>query len=355
MDSSGKESAESAESAGACEIGLELYGTQGLLASSAGLKWSGLSAELRTHDRGELAWRTSRPEMEVCVAIHPSNSPVTRSGGGLVDRTISRRGTVWLCPAEEHLIYFSAPEPQTLHIYLPKQQFSAESLGVDIDHAAVASLHYDRGFHDPLIAEIAFAMVAELRAQTAGGRLLAETLAGSLAARLIQSHSGLSPDRILFASQGLDRRRLTRVKEYIASNLEGDLTIARLAKVASLSRFHFARAFKAAVGIAPHQYVSALRLERAKELLVGEDQPLIDIAVALNFSSQANFTRAFRKGTGMTPGQYRRSFTRQTRALPRDSSQPGRVNDPRAARQSNPVHLAAAGGSKPRRVLGHGI
>jgi AraC family transcriptional regulator len=104
----------------------------------------------------------------------------------------------------------------------------------------------------------------------------------------------------------LDRRRLTRVSEYIAGNLDRDLTIAQLAKVAALSQFHFARAFKAAVGTAPHQYVSAHRLERAKDLLVRGDQSILDIAIALNFSSQANFTRAFRKLTGMTPGQYRR-------------------------------------------------
>ena len=73
-----------------------------------------------------------------------------------------------------------------------------------------------------------------------------------------------------------------------------------------MSRFHFARAFKAAVGQAPHQYVSVQRLERAKELLVRGDEPLLEIAIALNFSSQANFTRAFHAGTGVTPGQYRR-------------------------------------------------
>ncbi len=125
----------------------------------------------------------------------------------------------------------------------------------------------------------------------------------------MHSHSGLSPDKDLeqLSHQGLDRRRLTRVRDYIHANLEGgNLTIARLAKVAALSQFHFARAFKAAVGNSPHQYVSAHRLERAKELLTRGDQSLLGIAVALNFSSQANFTRAFRKGTGMTPGQYRR-------------------------------------------------
>jgi AraC family transcriptional regulator len=122
----------------------------------------------------------------------------------------------------------------------------------------------------------------------------------------MHSHSSLSPVEQR-SHQGLDRRRLTRVREYIEANLEGgNLTIARLAKVASLSQFHFARAFKATVGSAPHQHVSAHRLERAKELLTRGNQSLLDIAVALNFSSQANFTRAFRKGTGMTPGQYRR-------------------------------------------------
>jgi AraC family transcriptional regulator len=217
-----------------------------------------------------------------------------------------------LCPAEEHLVDLSAPVSQVLHICLPSQHFSADSLGVDVDYAAPAFLRDAHGFHDPLVAEIAFAMVSELRAQTAGGKLLAETLAVSLAARLMQRHTGLFPGRDFarLSSQGLDRRRLTRVKEYIAANLEGDLTITHLAKVASLSRFHFARAFKAAVGQSPHQYVSAHRLERAKELLTRADQALLDIAIALNFSSQANFTRAFRQSTGMTPGQYRRNSTR---------------------------------------------
>ena len=148
-------------------------------------------------------------------------------------------------------------------------------------------------------------------ASVSGGRLLAETLAISLAARLMHRHTGHYPDTdgVRLPNLGLDRRRLSRVMEYIEANLEGDLTIAQLSRIASLSRFHFARAFKAAVGKSPHQYVSGRRLERAKELLIRGDHSLLDIAIALNFSSQANFTRAFRKGAGMTPGQYRRGFS----------------------------------------------
>ena len=301
----------SKESVSSCKSGFELYGAQGLLASSADLGWSGISAELRAHAPGEIKWKLTRPEMEVCVAISPSNAAVTRSGAGLSDRTIAQRGTVWLCPTDEHRVDYSASVAEILHIFLPAQCFSTDSLGIDIDRATPRSLRYERGFQDPLVAEIAFAIVSELRTQTAGGKLLAETLAVALAARLIQRHTGLSRvrDFAQFSNQGLDRRRLTRVKEYIAGNLEGDLRIAELAKVASLSRFHFARAFKIAVGQSPHQYVSAHRLERAKELLRVGDQSLLDIAIALNFSSQGNFTRAFHQSTGLTPGQYRRSFT----------------------------------------------
>jgi len=303
------------ESIGAHEHGFKKYGAEGLIASSVDLGWSGLSAALRTHGRGVIEYQGALSQAEICVAICPSNSLVTRLTGGVVDRTIQERGTIWLSPPgpREVLLDLAAPAPQMLHMYLPARHFSAESLGIDVGNSAPESLRYQRSFQDPLVAEIAFAIVSEMRTQTAGGRLLAETLAVSLAARLMHSHSGLSPDKDLEqrSHHGLDRRRLIRVREYIDANLEGgDLTIARLAKVASLSQFHFARAFKAAVGNSPHQYVSTHRLERAKELLTRGDQSLLDIAVALNFSSQANFTRAFRKGTGMTPGQYRRSFER---------------------------------------------
>jgi AraC family transcriptional regulator len=308
MDSSGK------QSVGAHDHGFEKFGAVGLLASSEGLGWSGLSAALLTHGRGVIEYQGAESGAEIHVAISSSNSFVTRSTGGVVDRAIADRGTIWLSPPgpKECLFDISAPVPQVLHMHLPARYFSAESFGIDVGYSAPGSLRYQRSFQDPLLAEIAFAIVSEMRTQTAGGRLLAETLAVSLAARLVHSHSGLSPDKDLerLSHQGLDRRRLTRVREYIAANLEGDLTIAQLAKVACLSRFHFARAFKTAVGQPPHQYVSAHRLERAKEMLMRGDQPLLDIAIALNFSSQANFTRAFRVGTGMTPGQFRRDFAR---------------------------------------------
>jgi AraC family transcriptional regulator len=291
--------------------GDEKYGSAGLLVSSADRGWSGLSAELRSHSDGVIAWKNTQPDTEICVDICGNGSVITRQGGGIVDRTVAERGTIWLSPAglQEDFIDISDRVPEILHIYLPSSHFSPNSLGVGLDKSVIASLRYESSFQDPLLAEIAYAIGSELQTQTSGGRLLVETLASSLAARLVQNHVS-SPAQVLprITQEGLDRRRLSRVLDYIEANLESDLTVDHLASIACLSRFHFARAFKAGIGQAPHQYVSAKRLERAKGLLMRGDQPLVDIALALNFSCQANFTRAFRQVTGQTPGQYRRSF-----------------------------------------------
>jgi AraC family transcriptional regulator len=109
------------------------------------------------------------------------------------------------------------------------------------------------------------------------------------------------------APGGIDGRRLRRVLDFIADGLESDLSVEKLAGVACLSRFHFSRAFKRAVGIPPHRYIAERRFEHAKALLSSTDRPLADIALACRFSSQGNFTRAFLRASGMTPGKYRAS------------------------------------------------
>jgi AraC family transcriptional regulator len=98
------------------------------------------------------------------------------------------------------------------------------------------------------------------------------------------------------------------VLEAVDAGLEGDLSIAHLASVACLSPFHFARAFKMSTGMSPHQYVSARRLERAKDLIMAAAMPLSQIALSLGFSSQANFNRAFKTATGMAPTAYKQAL-----------------------------------------------
>jgi AraC family transcriptional regulator len=281
--------------------GVEKYGPEGLLLSSAGRGWSGLQAELRSHSNGAIAWDYTYPDTEICVDLHGNGSIVSRQDDHGNARAISRRGSIWLSPAGAPggSLALSDPVPGILHIYLPTRRFESET----------PPLHGEYDFQDPLVAEMAYALVAELERETSAGPLLADTLAASLAARLVQRQLAARSCPRFPNREGLDRSRLRRVLDHIEANLEGDLSLEQLASVACLSRFHFARAFKAAVGQPPHRYVSARRLEHAKTLLARGDRPLADIAVTLNFSCQANFTRAFVQATGQTPGRYRRSIS----------------------------------------------
>ena len=96
------------------------YGVAGLLASSATRGWSNLAAELRSHS-GTVAWNNPQPDAEICVDVRGSRSVITRRLDGVIDSTVSERGTIWFRPAgvQEGLIDMSEPVPAILHLYLP--------------------------------------------------------------------------------------------------------------------------------------------------------------------------------------------------------------------------------------------
>src|ERR1700693_3907594 len=102
------------ESIAAHEHRFEKFGGERPIASSVGLGWSGLSAALCAHGRGVTEYQGVESGAEVCVAISPSNSLVTRLTGGVVDRTLAERGTIWLKPLgpKEVLVDITAPLPQ---------------------------------------------------------------------------------------------------------------------------------------------------------------------------------------------------------------------------------------------------
>jgi AraC family transcriptional regulator len=282
-----------------------------LLGSSDGRNWSGLSAERRFHPAGDLP--TFVPVYTEVALLVRGLSTVTRRAAGVCQRTSAARGTVWLCPAglREDFITMSRDITEVLHVYLPSQPFVALANDHSSQNFSGISLCYAAGFRDPVLEGIAAAILSEMQAETSAGRILIESLACSLAARLLQSHSDISlklPPPAA-AEKGLDHRRLRRVLEFVEAHLENDISVEDLASTAALSRFHFARAFKAATGKTPRQHVSERRLRLAKSLLADGSRPLVGIALACSFSSQANFSRAFRRSTGLTPGKYRATAT----------------------------------------------
>ncbi|MCA2216565.1 AraC family transcriptional regulator [Jidongwangia harbinensis] len=103
----------------------------------------------------------------------------------------------------------------------------------------------------------------------------------------------------------LSRAQVSRVADLVAADLGGRLTLDRLAAETHLSAHHFARAFKATVGQAPHAYVTARRMDRARLLLATTGLGVADVAKAVGFANLSHFRRVFRAHTGAGPAAYR--------------------------------------------------
>jgi AraC family transcriptional regulator len=198
--------------------------------------------------------------------------------------------------------------PEMLHIYLPSTQFTVLSREDGYPDVRAEAVRYEAGFPDGLIIEIARIVLSELKDEISSGRMLVEAAGLTLAAQLVHRYSNLALPYAARSpsSHALDERRVRRVLEFVEANLETDISVEDLASVACLSQFHFSRAFRRATGKTPHRFVSARRLEKAKELLVKGEASLAEVALICNFSSQASFTRAFSRAVGLPPGEYRR-------------------------------------------------
>lgn len=96
------------------------------------------------------------------------------------------------------------------------------------------------------------------------------------------------------------------VQRYVLDNIDRNITIDELAKFTYLSKYHFIRVFTEHFGDTPHKYVTKLRVERAKELLLyDESLSVSDVAVKLNFDSQQTFSYWFKKNVGISPKSYK--------------------------------------------------
>jgi AraC family transcriptional regulator len=278
----------------------------GVLGSSLGLGWRGIAAELRFHPAGDLPPFESR-QIEITIAPRRTQGAVvSRKGWGIRQQTPVEQGTIWISPVgvAEDDIRISAPLPEILHLYLAPESFRGLEGEAGLPLASPYAVRYLAGLRDPLIEHLGRALADEMGAPSAGGRLLGDSLALSLAARLAQRYSD-SAARPAGSRAVLDRLRVQRAIDFMHARLDEDISLEALAAVACVSPFHFARVFRATLGIPPHRYLADLRIERAKLQLAQGVMPLAQVAQSALFATQANFSRAFRKATGMTPGEYR--------------------------------------------------
>jgi AraC family transcriptional regulator len=310
------------------------------VAASDRLGWVGLEA---ARYRAARASELSPPALthhRLVLFIRPPEELYLRYEG--VKRQVPPpAGSISLLPAGIPSQWCPSGSRDFLHIYLEPglvDRVAAEAFGLDPARVPVPTLD---GQDLPHLRAAMAVVDAELTAGGTGGPLAAESLANVLAVHLIRHV--LAPRRPERGRDGaLPHGRLRAVVEYVEEHLDAGPTLEQMATIARLSPYHFARQFKRATGLPPHQYVIMRRVERAQQLLqAGTGLSLAEVAADAGFSDQSQLTHHFKRLVGVTPGQFRTPARTAKRAAIAAKNRPG---DPLTIPMSGAGRRALANG-----------
>jgi len=131
--------------------------------------------------------------------------------------------------------------------------------------------------------------------------LLAESILITALTELVQGRTRRATPH---PGQPLASSTVRQVRDYMSENIQTQLSLDALASSVGLSKFHFARAFKAATGKSPYKEVLDLRVASAGDLLQ-EGVPIAKVAQLTGFNGVAQFSRSFRRITGLSPSEFK--------------------------------------------------
>jgi transcriptional regulator GlxA family with amidase domain len=121
-------------------------------------------------------------------------------------------------------------------------------------------------------------------------------------------HGGQPQFSAVLDARMADKAPIRAVQEWVGAHVEQPLPVPELAERAHMSPRNFARVFRREVGMTPGQYVTRIRITRARELLETTDLPIGQVAGRCGFTRIETFLRTFGRAMGLTPGLYRQRF-----------------------------------------------
>lgn len=120
----------------------------------------------------------------------------------------------------------------------------------------------------------------------------------------------LDPALRTLRMEGRSMEIVDKVKSYIEGHLHEDISLVSLAEVVHFNPSYLSRFFKQQTGLNLSDFVQNVKVERAKHMLADPNRRVNEIAEALGYGSSSNFTRSFKRITGLTPQEYRDSINR---------------------------------------------
>ena len=153
--------------------------------------------------------------------------------------------------------------------------------------------------HDAKILQISQWLLDESHNGGVGGKLYVDSLLNILAVHLLRTYTSQFRERR--SPQRLTQQQIARAIDYMHANLGRDVSLDILAQTVNVSPSHLRRLFKQATGMAPHQYLTGLRVNRAKELLLTGSFTVSEVATEVGFADQSHLHRHFKRVFGITP------------------------------------------------------
>ena len=196
-----------------------------------------------------------------------------------------------------------------VNFYTPRS--ALDQMADEEERPRIEELRCPTGFAqlDTVLENIALALRPALARPYQVNGLFADSAARTVTAHLAKSY-GSFRSGAQYDKGGLAPWQERRARELLMENLGGNITLPEVAGVCRLSTSHFSRAFRRTVGAAPHQWLMAQRIERAKQLLLNTSDALCQIALAAGFADQSHFTRVFSERVKASPGVWRRDQRR---------------------------------------------
>jgi AraC family transcriptional regulator len=268
--------------------------------SSAPVQWGGITLENYTTPPVFIS-RHEHPEHFLHVVSRGTvKYEVNTRGRNL--RFTSRPGTIFLLPrGTVDEVNWAGPTHRMAVAIHPRLLTNALD---ETTHENDIELKEHWDLIDRHISALLQEMAADLEEGSPAGTIYGESLANALAVYLLKRHAVRRFTPVVYKG-GLAGYRLKRVLDYIANNLETNISLAQLAAVAGMSPHYFSELFKQSTGRAPHHYVLLQRIERAKQQLRDPERSIIEAGLDAGFQNSSHFARMFRKLEGTTPSKFR--------------------------------------------------
>ena len=162
------------------------------------------------------------------------------------------------------------------------------------------------GIEDAVIRELGSTLYPAFRRPDEANMLFVDHITTAIAAHVLHAY-GAKAHNARSTGLGLSKWQETRVKEVIAAHIDGNVTIAQLARECGLPLTGFASAFASTVGVPPHKWLLERRLERAMTMMRQTTLPLGQIAVECGFTDERHLVRVFSRSVGASPQSWRRA------------------------------------------------